>query len=269
MKPKKPKKPKGKNGRRSKPKEEWQGVNKLLTQNLSAERKLWQQVDKLLTDLADIYYQLKCRTPWTVADPEWPQRNLLALKPLRQQAEARVKEYDARLRARQARRDPAREWLFGRLFEIWTDCFDGKLAVTTRRGRPPSGPLVRFIFAILKPLTLTLWERELPSPETIRDRVRQERRRRAAPHKPSVLLPRPCDADEPSIAPQAASPFPWVGPFPVPEPGRVRVFDGLRIFVRREDMAKIEEMFRGHVHLIEVCNDVALYESKRKRVRSR
>jgi hypothetical protein len=266
MKPKKPKKPKGKNVRRSKPKEEWRGVNKLLTQNLSALRKEWQQVDKRLTELADIYRWLKRITPWTVPDPEWPQRNLLALKPLRQQAEAMVKEYDARLRALQARRNPAREWLFGRLFQIWTDCFDGKLAVTTSRGKPPSGPLVRFVRAVLTPLTLTLWEHDLPN---IRDRVRQERRRRAAPHKPSVPPLRSRAADEPLIPPQAASPFPWVGPFPVPEPGHIRVFDGFRIFVRREDMVKIEEVFRGHVHLIEVRNDVALYESKRKRVRSR
>ena len=145
-----------------KPKEEWQGVN------------------KLLTALADRYYQLKRRTPWTVDDPEWPQRNLLALKPLRQQAEAMVKDYDARLRARQARRDPARERLFRRLFEIWTACFDGKLAVTISRGKPPSGPLIRFILAVLTPLTLTLWEGKLPSPDTIRDLARQEQRRRAA-----------------------------------------------------------------------------------------
>jgi hypothetical protein len=166
--------------RPKKPKEEWQGVNKLLTKNLSAMRKEWQQIDKLLTALADRYYQLKRRTPWTVDDPEWPQRNLLALKPLRQQAEAMVKDYDARLRARQARRDPARERLFRRLFEIWTACFDGKLAVTISRGKPPSGPLIHFILAVLTPLTLTLWEGKLPSPDTIRDLARQEQRRRAA-----------------------------------------------------------------------------------------
>jgi hypothetical protein len=117
-------------------------------------RKEWQQIDKLLTNLADRYYQLKRKTTWNVADPEWPQRNLLVLKPLRQQAEANIKDYDARLRACQARRDPARERLFRRLFEIWTDCFHGKLAVSTPARGSPRGPLIRFIHAVLAPLTL-------------------------------------------------------------------------------------------------------------------
>jgi hypothetical protein len=161
-----------------KPKEEWLGVNKLVTKNLSAMRKEWQQIDKLLTNLADGYYQLKRKTTWNVADPEWPQRNLLVLKPLRQQAEASIKDYDARLRARQARRDPARERLFRRLFEIWTDCFHGKLAVSTPAGGSPRGPLIRFIHAVLAPLTLSLWEGEPPSPETIRRLARSARRAR-------------------------------------------------------------------------------------------
>jgi hypothetical protein len=111
-----------------------------------------------------------------VHDPEWPQRNILALKPLRQYAATAVEAYNARLSARQGKRDPAREWLFGRLFEIWTDCFRGKLAVSTPPRGSRRGPLVRFIRAVLTPLTLILWEGELPSPETIRVLARRARR---------------------------------------------------------------------------------------------
>jgi hypothetical protein len=145
---------------------------------LSAARKRWQRIDKLLAELAHEYYVIKRGTPWTAHDPEWPQRNILALKPLRQYAAAAVEGYDVRLGARQGRRDPAREWLFARLFEIWTDCFHGKLAVSTPARGSPRGPLIRFILAVLRPLTLTLWEGDLPSPETIRRLVRSARRAR-------------------------------------------------------------------------------------------
>jgi len=149
--------------------------------DLLAARKEWQQIEKLLTDLAHRYYLLKRRTPWTVHDPEWPQRNILALKPLRQQAKANVEAYDVRVRARRARRDPARDWLVERLFDIWVDCFGAKLAVTTPpSGGQPRGPLIRFIHAVLTPLTLTLWEDDLPPPGTIRRLARQHQRRRAA-----------------------------------------------------------------------------------------
>ena len=137
-------------------------------EDLKAAREEWRQIDKLLADLAARYHRLK------------RQRDLLALEPLQKWAKAVVEAYDMRLRARQGRRDPARDWLVERLFDIWVDCFGGKLAVTTPPvGGPPRGPLVRFIPAVLTPLTPALWEHDLPSPGTIRKLVRQERRRRA------------------------------------------------------------------------------------------
>ena len=137
-------------------------------EDLKAARKEWRQIDKLLADLAARYHRLK------------RQRDLLALEPLQKWAKAVVEAYDMRLRARQGRRDPARDWLIERLFDIWTDCFGAKLAVTTPpSGGQPRGPLIRFIHAVLTPLTPALWEHDLPSPGTIRKLVRQERRRRA------------------------------------------------------------------------------------------
>jgi len=137
--------------------------------DLKAARKEWRQIDKQLANLAARYHRLK------------RQRDLLALEPLQKWAKAVIEAYDMRLRARQARRDPAREWLFGRLFEIWTNSFGGKLAVTTPPGGgPPRGPLVRFVLAVLTPLTPTLWEHDLPTPHAIRKLARQEQRRRAA-----------------------------------------------------------------------------------------
>ena len=138
-------------------------------ENLKAARKEWRQIDKLVADLAARYHRLK------------RQQDLLALEPLQKWAKAVVEAYDMRVRARQARRDPARDWLVERLFAIWTDCFGGKLAVTTPPGGgQPRGPLVRFILALLTPLTPALWEHDLPSPGTIRKLARQERRRRRA-----------------------------------------------------------------------------------------
>lgn len=138
-------------------------------ENLKAARKEWRQIDKLLADLAARYHRLK------------RQRDLLALEPLQKWAKAVVEAYDMRLRARQARRDPARDWLVERLFAIWTDCFGGKLTVTTPPvGGKPGGRLVRFIHAVLTPLTPTLWEHDLPAPDTIRRLARQHQRRRAA-----------------------------------------------------------------------------------------
>ena len=147
---------------------------------LAAARKDWQRIDRLLTELERLYYRFHHLTPLTI---HWPLRNLRALRPLRRQASAFVEAYDMRVRARQGRRDPARAWLFERLFAIWTDCSDGKLAVTTPPGGgPPRGPLIRFILAVLTPLTLTLWEHDLPTPDAIRKlaRDREEQRRRAA-----------------------------------------------------------------------------------------
>ena len=157
---------------------DFNGMRQVSVSDLLAARKRWRRIDRLLADLAHEYYEIKRRTPWTVHDPEWPQRNILALKPLRQYAAAAVEAYDVRLSARQGRRDPAREWLFARLFKIWTDCFHGKLAVSTPARGSPRGPLMRFILAVLAPLTLTLWEGDLPSPETIRKLARNARRAR-------------------------------------------------------------------------------------------
>lgn len=138
-------------------------------EDLKAAREEWRQIDKLLADLAARYHRLK------------RQRDLLALEPLQKWAKAVVEAYDMRLRARQGRRDPARDWLVERLFDIWVDCFGGKLAVTTPpSGGQPRGPLIRFIHAVLTPLTLTLWEDDLPPPGTIRRLARQHQRRRAA-----------------------------------------------------------------------------------------
>ena len=138
-------------------------------EDLKAAREEWRQIDKLLADLAARYHRLK------------RQRDLLALEPLQKWAKAVVEAYDMRLRARQGRRDPARDWLIERLFDIWTDCFGAKLAVTTPpSGGQPRGPLIRFIHAVLTPLTLTLWEDDLPPPGTIRRLARQHQRRRAA-----------------------------------------------------------------------------------------
>jgi hypothetical protein len=157
---------------------DYHGLRQVSVPDLLAARKRWRRIDRLLRDLAHEYYEIKRRTPWTVHDPERPQRNILALSPLRQHAAAAVEGYDMRLRARQGKQDPAREWLFGRLFEIWTDCFHGKLAVSTPAHGSPRGPLIRFIRAVLAPLTLSLWEGERPSPETIRKLARGARRAR-------------------------------------------------------------------------------------------
>ena len=137
--------------------------------DLKAARKDWQRIDRLLADLAARYQRLE------------RQRDLLALEPLQKWAKAVVEAYDMRVRARQARRDPAGGWLIERLFDIWTDCFGGKLAVTPPPGGgPPRGPLVRFIQAVLAPLTPSLWEHDVPAPDTIRRLARQHQRRRAA-----------------------------------------------------------------------------------------
>jgi hypothetical protein len=71
--------------------------------------------------------------------------------------------------ARKGRRDPVRDFLYWRLFQIWTDAFRGKVgASTTATG----GPLVRFIRAAAALVG------ETPSVPAVRAIIKTERRRR-------------------------------------------------------------------------------------------
>jgi hypothetical protein len=131
-------------------------------EKLHADRDQWNKVATLARDLAHELFQIKRRTPWTVHDPERPQRQLRAVIEVQRYAERQVEGRDVLLQARQGRRDPEREWLFQNLFEIWVAHFAGRLTVSRR------GPLVRFISAVFEHLL-----GESISPETIRDAARR------------------------------------------------------------------------------------------------
>jgi len=88
-------------------------------------------------------------------------------------AERQVTGWDRILREYRGHGDPAREYLFGCLFDVWRWHFGGTLTVTKPPlGGPPSGPLVNFITAVFKHVL-----GEDISPDTILEAVRREKRR--------------------------------------------------------------------------------------------
>jgi hypothetical protein len=131
---------------------------------------LWSETARLTGELGRKLWEIK---RWTAYDSERLRRDMRTVISLQFHAEAQTEGLDVLLRARQGRRDPAREWLWWRLLAIWTDHFGGKVSVTKPRHGVPNGPLVRFI--------TTVFERVLDekiSPHTLQDVVRRESERR-------------------------------------------------------------------------------------------
>jgi hypothetical protein len=86
-------------------------------------------------------------------------------------AETLVKGFAIQAPFMRGRRDPAREWFYENILEIWTDEFGGK------RTAAKTGPLIRFMRAVAQHVI-----KPLPKPSTFRDAVlrKQGRKRRRA-----------------------------------------------------------------------------------------
>jgi hypothetical protein len=143
-------------------------------EQLAVERERWRRIAKLARALAAELFAVKRQTPWRDDDPDRPMRDLKAARVIEYRAENYAEGLDMMVRSRQGRQDPARAWLYWRLFQIWSECFGGVLAVTVPPdGGPPSGPLVRFVLAVTADVL------DPPAtPYAIRSAVRRERPRR-------------------------------------------------------------------------------------------
>ena len=96
----------------------------------------------------------------------------------------RVEGYSILVKTYAGRQDPAREWLYWRLMGIWTDTFRGELGSSKARGRPPYGPLIRFLSTVVGfaleiagELASDLGGNPPPA-DTLRDGIDREKQRR-------------------------------------------------------------------------------------------
>ena len=143
-------------------------------QSIRAARDFWRELADLAERLGDMLLEAKLRTPWTIADPDRPQRELRAVRDVQRNAEAHAEGLAIAARVRERRADPAREWLYWRLFGIWSTHFGGELVCSIPpTGGAPYGHLIRFMQAVLEH---ALDERA--SPHTIRNAIRREQQRR-------------------------------------------------------------------------------------------
>jgi hypothetical protein len=118
---------------------------------IKTARVFWSRVAPQLSAVTNEFVSARDRRliPWN--DTE--QRILDTLLKTRRIVEIQAERAGSRLRAHQGRRDPAIDFLYGRLFHIWVAHFGGKLAVSVRHGQP-GGPLIRFLTAVLPVLRL-------------------------------------------------------------------------------------------------------------------
>lgn len=102
-----------------------------------------------------------------------------ALENLMEQAKLNVEAYGRRAAEFSGQQNPDRERLYGEVLHVWDHYIRRDLAVSRENGNHASGPLVRFLRAVLLPIMGD----ETPKPNTIPGIVEREK---AARKKPGV-----------------------------------------------------------------------------------
>ena len=116
------------------------------------------------------------RAQFPTDDDVKTKRDLGCIEGLRRRAEALWLVAQTIRRAHTGHKNVQREWLYYRLCSVWIDYFDGELVYSrpSRRG-PPYGPLINFMLAAIRQVVS---EDDLPSSETVRNAIDDERRGR-------------------------------------------------------------------------------------------
>lgn len=118
-------------------------------ERLAATRVRWRRYEKLAIDLHEGLLW-EWRQKHARYNPFWND----ALHDLRSHAKSIIADaLGVPIAARKGRSDPPRQWLYGRLVQIWTDDLRGNLSASmTATG----GPLVRFFRAVCMLVDVTL-----------------------------------------------------------------------------------------------------------------
>jgi hypothetical protein len=138
---------------------------------LEHERGQVHQIAELAASLARLLFRRKRIEPWSDHDPDRPARHLREVTDIRYRYEILATGYAIMARAREGRQNPEREWLYWRLFGIWTKHFGGRLGISYKSR--PRGPLIRFVLVVTEDLL-----DPPPSGFEVRNAVNRERRRR-------------------------------------------------------------------------------------------
>jgi hypothetical protein len=115
------------------------------------------------------------RAQFPIDDVVKTKRDLWCIEGLRRRAEAIWLAAQAIRRAHKGHKNVQREWLYYRLCSVWIDYFDGELVYNRRSRGPPYGPLINFMLAATRQVVS---EGDLPSSESVRDAIDDERRGR-------------------------------------------------------------------------------------------
>jgi hypothetical protein len=132
-------------------------------ERLAAARVRWRRYEKLAIDLHE-GFRWEWRKKHARYNPFWDD----ALYDIRSHAKSIIADaLGVPLAARKGRSDPPRQWLYGRLFEIWTNDLRGNPSASmTATG----GPMVRFIRAVCALVNVT------PRVSAVRAIIKKERR---------------------------------------------------------------------------------------------
>jgi hypothetical protein len=113
------------------------------------ERKRWKRLDDAVEQAAVELRRLRCETPWS----DLANRALTALWDIHCKVEEERAAFCTIWDAFNRRKNPYRQvFLYGGIMRVWTDRLGGELRYSNKPGKPPYGPLVRFLKACLEPL---------------------------------------------------------------------------------------------------------------------
>ena len=136
------------------------------------ERMRWQRIEKLTDALAREVRAIKPMVLWSHDDPLWPNRGLRALWDLKYRAETSRIGYEMLSAAHKGRRNPHRAHLYAAICDLWTIHLGQELRYSMQGG-VPSGPLIRFFTACIKPVLGA----EAPTAHTIASVIDREKHR--------------------------------------------------------------------------------------------
>jgi hypothetical protein len=145
--------------------------------DMRGRRQRCQRALKHLEALAADLRAFKRETLWSDPDPLWPNRGLEALLEIKRWIESQLEFYRATDPDFRGTRDPNKKFLYCAVLRIWEEPLGQELRYSIARQKPPYGPLVRFLEAVLRPVL----GNETPGPHgfaKIIDRKREIRRRK-------------------------------------------------------------------------------------------
>jgi hypothetical protein len=116
------------------------------------ERNRYRRMEKLIDNLARELRDVNRRISWRHRDPLWAKRGLAALWDVKRNVEANRIGYEMLSTAFHGRGNPHRDFLYGKVCDLWVSYTKRPLRFSRSPMGVPGGPLVRFFAACVGPI---------------------------------------------------------------------------------------------------------------------